>query len=302
MAEFTKVNFSRQVHGSNFDFWASVWICFVRLLAALIAAKYIKNFGRRTIYLTTASLTVFLHAIFGLVVYLQIGLTYKWIPLVVISILTFFIQIGPESFPNLISSELFPNDARSNGKGVLRAISSVFSFLVLTSFPVVKEAIGLDMTFLALSLTLLLTLVPTFLYLPEAKDIDLNYVSQFYSPIQTNFYNHPPSASSGLPPSQAERRNRIKMIENTFGFSPSLKLMEKDRKLVGEGMLGVRETGDKGSKQRHVFLFSDTILVATIITPNIVNSGLKLFKLDDVIQLKSIGDSNCWKMGLSGKI
>ena len=36
---------SSQVQGSNFDFWASVWICFVRLLAAILAAKYIKNFG-----------------------------------------------------------------------------------------------------------------------------------------------------------------------------------------------------------------------------------------------------------------
>ena len=32
-------------HSSEFGFWAAVGICFVRLVAAVIAAKYIKNFG-----------------------------------------------------------------------------------------------------------------------------------------------------------------------------------------------------------------------------------------------------------------
>ena len=162
-------------------------------------------------------------------VFFQIGLVYKWVPLLVISILTFFVQIGPESFPNLISSEIFPNDTRSTSKGVLRALSSILSFLVLSLFPTITAAIGLDLTFLVLALVLLLTLPLTYLYLPEAKDVNLHYVSKFYSPVTTVFY----SGSN-----QEEMENRVQMVENTFGPWDKV-LVTKGRRLLVEGRLKV---------------------------------------------------------------
>ena len=162
-------------------------------------------------------------------IFFQIGLVYKWVPLLVISILTFFVQIGPESFPNLISSEIFPNDARSTSKGVLRALSSILSFLVLSLFPTITAAIGLDQTFLVLALSLLVTLPLTYLYLPEAKDVNLHYVSKFYSPVTTVFY----SGSS-----QEEMENRVQMVENTFGPWDQV-LVTKGRRLLVEGQLKV---------------------------------------------------------------
>ena len=182
---------------SRFYYLASVFLGVVRLVAALLTAKYIKNFGlvhshqcgytyifiirRRTIYLISAIMTVILMTVFGLMLVLNTGLTYKYAPLVTISMLTFCVQIGPESFPNLISSEIFPNHSRSNCKGLLRAVSSIFSFVVLTYFPKLSKTIGLDGTFFLLAFVLLLTLPSTYLYLSKAKDVDLICVSSFKS-------------------------------------------------------------------------------------------------------------------------
>ena len=258
-------------------------------------------FRRRTIYLTTSALTVVLQAIFGFVVFFKIGLVSKWTPIIVTSLLTFFVQIGPESFPNLISSELFPNDARSNGKGILRAISSVFSFIVLSLFPVVKEAIGLDMTFFALSFTLLLTLIPTFFFLPEAKDVNLNYVSKFYSPVNIIFYEHPSNKPSygSVSQHQEETSNRVQMIENTFGPGRQ-NLVHCDRRLLAEGMLGVKEeTGDK-LRPKHFFLFNDMFMVANVITPNIINCGQKIYQLKEAIRIVGIESTNSLRIFLQG--
>lgn len=243
-----------------------------------------------------------LQAIFGFVVLFKIGLTSKWIPIIVTSVLTFFVQIGPESFPNLISSELFPNDARSNGKGILRAISSVFSFIVLSLFPVVKEAIGLDMTFFALSLTLLLTLIPTFFYLPEAKDVNLNYVSKFYSPVNTIFYEEDPPNKPGygsLSRHQEETSNRVQMIENTFGPGRQT-LVHCDRRLLAEGMLGVKEDIAGKLRPKHFFLFNDIFMVANVITPNIINCGQKIYQLKEAIRIVGIESTNSLIIFLQG--
>ena len=243
-----------------------------------------------------------LQSIFGFVVFFKIGQTSKWTPIIVTSLLTFFVQIGPESFPNLISSELFPNDARSNGKGILRAISSVFSFIVLTLFPVVKAAIGLDMTFFALSFTLLLTLIPTFFFLPEAKDVNLNYVSNFYSPVNTIFYDNPSNKPSygSVSRHQEEASNRVQMIENTFGPGRQT-LVHCDRRLLAEGMLGVKEETGGKLRSKHFFLFNDIFMVANVITPNIINCGQKIYQLKEAIRIVGIESTNSLKIFLQGK-
>ena len=242
-----------------------------------------------------------LQAVFGFMVLFKIGLTSTWLPIIVSSFLTFFVQIGPESFPNLISSELFPNDARSNGKGILRAISSVFSFVVLSLFPVVKEAIGLDMTFFALSITLLLTLIPTFFFLPEAKDVNLNYVSKFYFPVNTVFYENmaPKPGYGAVSHHEEETSNRVQMIENTFGPGHQ-SLVQCDRRLLAEGMLGVKEATSGKVQPKHFFLFNDMFMVANVITPNIVNTGQKIYQLKETIRIVGIEATNSLKILLRG--
>lgn len=212
-------------------------------------------------------MTVILMMVFGVMLHLNTGMTYKYAPLVVISLLTFCIQIGPESFPNLISSEIFPNHARSSCKGILRAVSSVFSFLVLTAFPTLTRTIGLDMTFIFLAFLLLLTLLPTYLYLPEAKDVDLSCISKFYEPQRTKFYKES---------EKEEGKKRVTMICNSFGWSGTC-LCKDSSTLLAEGLVCV-----KGCGERLVCVFSDKIVLGTVVTPSILHRNMKILNFCDI--------------------
>lgn len=281
--------------GSSFDYWASVWICFVRFFAALLSAKFINKFRRRTIYLLTASISVLIQITLVFVIFTDSSPRHPWLPILVISLLVFFVQIGPESFPNLICSEVFPSEVRSNGKGIMRAISSVFSFLSLALFPTVKEAIGLDFTFLVLSATLFLCIPVMFLFMPEAKDLNLNYVSQFYFPISNVSYVD--LAVNNVPGSllfKERIENRILMIRNSLGLNV-FPVIAGGRILLAEGLLRIQGGGfwPVWTRKTHVFLFNDVLMLATIVTPNIVNIQLKMIPLNN-IKLEDKSSSNSW--------
>ena len=63
----------------------------------------------------------------------------------------FSLQLGLQSFPNLLSSELFPNDARARCKGLIRAVSAIFSFAMLKVFPYLEDTLGLYGSFWSLA-------------------------------------------------------------------------------------------------------------------------------------------------------
>lgn len=73
---------------------------------------YITNFGRKTMYFMSTSLTIIFQIAFGLVDLFNVGAHFKSVPIIIICGQVFFLQLGLQTFPNLLSSELFPNDAR----------------------------------------------------------------------------------------------------------------------------------------------------------------------------------------------
>lgn len=107
----------------------------------------------------------------------------------------FCLQLGVQSFPNLLSSELFPNDARARCKGFIRAVSAIFSFAMLKVFPYLEDNLGLYGSFWSLAsgtvngskcngprieftcAVLILILPIIYLCVPEAKDVELDQVS-----------------------------------------------------------------------------------------------------------------------------
>ena len=60
----------------------------------------------------STSLTIIFQITFGVVHLLGVGTQFKFVPIIVICGQVFFLQLGLQTFPNLLSSELFPNDAR----------------------------------------------------------------------------------------------------------------------------------------------------------------------------------------------
>ena len=55
-----------------------------RLISTLLVAKYIHNFGRKTMYFISAFLTITFQILFGIVAILNLGYEWKIFPLVII--------------------------------------------------------------------------------------------------------------------------------------------------------------------------------------------------------------------------
>ena len=115
-------------------------------MSTLLAAMYITNFGRKTMYFLSTTLTIAFQIAFGFIDFFNIGTSFKMVPILLICCQVFFLQLGLQTFPNLLSSELFPNDARSRCKGFIRAFSAISSAVMLKLFPYAETYIGKEIS------------------------------------------------------------------------------------------------------------------------------------------------------------
>ena len=91
------------------------------------------------------------------------------------------------------------------------------------------------------------------------------------------------------------------MIENTFGPGrPSL--VQGNRRLLAEGMLGVGEVSKGKLLPKHFFLFNDIFMVASVITPNIINCSQRIYQLKEAVRIVGVESTNSLKISLRGRI
>ena len=286
------------VHGQEVDddaYWSAVVMGFVRFVATLLAALYINNFGRKTMYFVSTILTILFQIAFGVIDVFDVGSAYKAVPIFLICGQVFCLQLGLQTFPNLLSSELFPNDARSRCKGFIRAVAALFSFVMLKIFPYLETHIGLYGSFWLLA-SILFTILPfIYLFVPEAKDVDLNNIGGFFQPAATTFYVEFPLRETKVP-TVADSYDRIQMIQNSFGTAGKV-LNTGERVLLAEGILLKRGSGK--AKKRHFFLFDDLLVWGSVIRENINNIRQRMVPLES-IRIEDIQNSNTWKVSFPG--
>lgn len=112
--------------------------------------------------------------------------------------LAFSVQMGVQTFPHLLSGELYPGDLRAKGKSISRAISCVLMMVTLKLFVPLKNSITEYGVFFLFSGVILLSIPILFfkhfssknrnvehptnwLYLPETKDVVLEDVRYLYT-------------------------------------------------------------------------------------------------------------------------
>ena len=249
----------------------------------------------KTLYFISTILTIIFQVAFGIIDILDVGYIYKAVPIFFICGQVFCLQLGLQTFPNLLSSELFPNDARSRCKGFIRAVSAMFSFIMLKIFPYLDTHIGLYGSFWLLAALLFIILPFIYLFVPEAKDVDLNNIDGFFKPVETSFYVEFPLRETKVP-TAGESSHRIQMIQNSFGTAGKI-LNTGKRILLAEGILFKK--GNGRSKRRHFFLFDDILVWGSIIRENINYIRQRIIPLES-IQLEDIKNSNAWKLSSSG--
>ena len=112
--------------------------------------------------------------------------------------LAFSVQLGVQSMPHLLSSELYPKDLRARGKSISRAITCVLIMVTLKLYLPLKNTIS-DYGVFYLFAGVILVLVPlmffknlsknedveqkqstNWFYMPETKNIPLEDIQYLY--------------------------------------------------------------------------------------------------------------------------
>jgi SP family facilitated glucose transporter-like MFS transporter 1 len=80
-----------------------------------------------------------------------------------------FFSVGPGAIPWLITSELFESDARGKATSIAVFCNWLANFIVVVSFPFVKDLVG-DYTFFIFGVLLILFALFTLFFCPETKN------------------------------------------------------------------------------------------------------------------------------------
>ena len=125
---------------SQSAYFSAIIIGIIRLVASLSLSYLLVHFRRRSLYLTSALVTILSLAIFASILLLsdhlrdwELGIpqsTLSWLSLIAACSLVFSVNLGVQPMPLLMSSELYPSDLRAFCK-VIEALLKYLIFKIL---------------------------------------------------------------------------------------------------------------------------------------------------------------------------
>lgn len=155
-----------------------------RILTNSIAIFIIHKTKRRNMMFTTLGLCIATQLVIAAYVYAKkMGLLYYdslWIPGILINLHYISIGTGMVPLPGVIVGEVFPIAYRSVGGSIGIGFYSVFMFLVLKTFNVFVDNIGLHGTYVVYGGLLIYCFIVMWFFLPETKGKTLQEIEDEY--------------------------------------------------------------------------------------------------------------------------
>lgn len=152
-----------------------MWMIFLdgfRTVLNIITVFVMDKFERRIMLFSTGCVSVLAQISIAVYVYLRnncfVG-DYQWIPIILINLQVFAIAVGLIPIPNVIAGEIFPLQFRAIGASISIIALSIFTFVVLKTFPYLVDNFGIHGTYGLHGFLLLYTLVVNWFLLPESK-------------------------------------------------------------------------------------------------------------------------------------
>jgi MFS transporter, SP family, arabinose:H+ symporter len=156
---------------------ATVGVGLVNVLSTVLAMWLIEKLGRRILLyigFAGAALTLFVISFSSQLE--AAGLSYVTLIATFAYIFSFAIAIGP--IPHIMMSEVFPMNVRNTGMGVASICNWGFNFLVVFTYPIFINVIGMEGTFWIYGVACILGLFFTYFYVPETKGIALEEITE----------------------------------------------------------------------------------------------------------------------------
>lgn len=164
--------------GASVHFWM-VFLDAQRIVSNVLAVFIMNRFKRKTLLVCIGGVCVAVHLALAFYVYMRNnGFIHGaiWIPILLINVQFFTIATGMVPLPTVIAGEVFPLQYRSIGGSVGVVATSLFSFLVLKTFPGMIDGIGIEGTYVVFAGILTYILFVIWTLLPETKGKTLQQI------------------------------------------------------------------------------------------------------------------------------
>jgi PHS family inorganic phosphate transporter-like MFS transporter len=166
----------------NMSLLSKIWSSFLvfsvfALPGYIFAILFMDKLGRKTIQLIGFTIMGITFLIIGLFPEVMQNFT---LFLALYGMSYFFTEFGPNTTTFVIPSELFPTEYRATGHGFSAGIAKVGAFLGVLLFPLINHALGINGTFVLVSVFAFAGIITTAI-LPESKGKSLEDISQIIS-------------------------------------------------------------------------------------------------------------------------
>ncbi|MDE1565572.1 sugar porter family MFS transporter [Actinotignum sanguinis] len=159
----------------------SVYRTIGAIIATILAMFIVDKVGRRFLLITGSSVMTIFLGIAALGFYqadvdgASITLPGMWGPITLVSVYIFYLAFcftwGPVMW--VVLGEIFPNNIRALGVAVASAVNWIANFLVSTTFPPLKDAIGTGNVYLLYAVFAAVSLIFVMKALPETAGVEL---------------------------------------------------------------------------------------------------------------------------------
>jgi sugar porter (SP) family MFS transporter len=150
----------------------------VGVIMNFVSLRLVETVGRRPLLIFGFTGAVISLGIIAGMTYFAPG-AFLWLLAACLVLFIAAFAVGLASLPYIMASELFPSKARGLGMSLSAASNWGFNVLVVASFPILLENIGISAVFLFYAVASLLGLLYVLRYVPETKGIPLENIEEY---------------------------------------------------------------------------------------------------------------------------
>ena len=177
----------KDVGGFSNPYMGSILVGVVRNIAAILCNISINIFHRRTLLMVNGVVGGAACLVTGCYFFYRDELSdYAWMSLISVLLIVFFMSLGISPLKSVLFGELLPNSIRSELGGICLAFFGTSNFLMVYTFPLAVQAIGMSGIYWFFTAMHLLMLVFSMFCLPDTKGKTIEEIQKLFVRNVTN--------------------------------------------------------------------------------------------------------------------
>jgi sugar porter (SP) family MFS transporter len=168
---------SMQLGSTSITLLATVGIGTLNVLMTLVAMQWVEKWGRRPLLIAGFAGAALSLGLIAFATSFQ-GAFFQWVAAVSVFLFIAFFALGLGPLPYILISEVFPIKIRGQGMSLSAASNWIFNTLVVASFPILLQELGISLVFLFYAIACVIGLLFAIRYTPETKGVSLEEIEE----------------------------------------------------------------------------------------------------------------------------